>query len=121
AQGEVVVANAGLVAPLLWREGEVRYIESYGLPLGALPGAKYTEERVPIRGGDSLLLVSDGIVEAMNVADGLWGFQRLEAVFGEVGAAEPKAIVEAVLADVRRFIGEVSQHDDMTVVAMRVL
>jgi serine phosphatase RsbU (regulator of sigma subunit) len=121
AQGEALVANAGLVAPLLWRAGEVRYVESYGLPLGALPGAKYTEERVSIRPGDSLLLVSDGIVEAMNVADELWGFPRLEAVFREVGAAEPKAIVDAVLADVRRFMGEVSQHDDMTVVAMRVL
>lgn len=33
------VANAGLVAPLLWRAGQVRYIESAGLPLGALRGA----------------------------------------------------------------------------------
>lgn len=62
------------------------------------PGAKYTEERVPIRPGDSLLLASDGIVEAMNVADELCGFPRLEAVFREVGAAEPTAITVAILA-----------------------
>ncbi|MBC8160395.1 MAG: PP2C family protein-serine/threonine phosphatase [Roseiflexaceae bacterium] len=121
AQGEAMVANAGLVAPLRWRAGEVCYIESYGLPLGALPDAKYAETRVSMRPGDSLLLVSDGIVEAMNVADELWGFPRLEAVLRDVGAAEPTAIVDAVLANVRHFMGEAPQHDDMTVVAVRML
>ena len=118
---EVVVANAGLIAPLLWRAGEVQYVECYGLPLGALVGATYAEERVAIRSGDSLLLVSDGIIEAMNSANELWGFPRLEAIFRQVGAHEPQAIVDAIVAGVRGFIGDVSQHDDMTVVAIRLM
>jgi sigma-B regulation protein RsbU (phosphoserine phosphatase) len=118
---KAVVANAGLIVPLLWRNGDVHYIESYGLPLGALQGARYTEQTVDLHPGDSLLLVSDGIVEAMNNADELWGFTRLEAAFRAVGGAEPTTQIEAILSQVHAFVGGAPQHDDMTVVALRVV
>jgi hypothetical protein len=83
---EACVANAGLVAPLLWREGVVEYVESFGLPLGATHTASYTQQTIALRNGDRLLLISDGIVEAMNCAHELWGFERLEAAFRGAGA-----------------------------------
>ena len=117
---EARVANAGLIAPLLWRAGKVEYIESFGLPLGATHGASYTQQTVELRLGDCLLLVSDGIVEAMNGARELWGFERLEAAFRSAGGDDPATLIEAILAQLRAFTGDAPPHDDMTMVAIEV-
>jgi phosphoserine phosphatase RsbU/P len=70
--------------------------------------------------GDRLLLVSDGIVEAMNGARELWGFERLEAAFRRAGGGDPAALIEAILAQIRAFTGDAPPHDDMTMVAIQV-
>ncbi|HJZ49250.1 MAG TPA: PP2C family protein-serine/threonine phosphatase [Roseiflexaceae bacterium] len=121
ACSEARVANAGLVAPLLWRCGCVEYIESFGLPLGATHSASYAQETVELRPGDRLLLVSDGIVEAMNGAHELWGFERLEAAFRAAGRDDPATLIETILAQLRAFTGDAPQHDDMTMVAIEVV
>ena len=117
---EARIANAGLVAPLLWRAGQVRYIESFGLPLGAMHTASYAQQVLALRPGDCLLLVSDGIVEAMNAERELWGFERLESAFAASGCAAPTSVVESILAAARGFMGAMPPHDDMTIVALRV-
>ncbi|HEU5100604.1 MAG TPA: PP2C family protein-serine/threonine phosphatase [Roseiflexaceae bacterium] len=117
---EARVANAGLVAPLLWRAGAVEYIESFGLPLGATHGASYAQRTIELRPGDRLLLVSDGIVEAMNCARELWGFERLEAAFRAATHDDPAALIEAILAQIHAFTGDAPPHDDMTMVAIQV-
>jgi len=114
------VANAGLVAPLLWRCGQVEYVESFGLPLGATHGASYAQLTLDLRPGDRLLLVSDGIVEAMNGARELWGFERLESAFRSAGGDDPAVLIEAILAQLRAFTGAAPPHDDMTMVAIQV-
>lgn len=121
ARHEAVVANAGLIAPLLWRDGSVCYVESFGLPLGAMDIASYNQQIVALRPGDCMLLVSDGVVEAMSVAQELWGFERLEATFGAVGGEHPSKVVEAILSQIRAFTGDAPQHDDMTMVVLQVL
>jgi sigma-B regulation protein RsbU (phosphoserine phosphatase) len=120
ARYEAQVANAGLVAPLLWRAGSVCYIESFGLPLGAMHGASYTQQTLTLQPGDCLLLVSDGVVEAMNSVNELWGFDRLETAFGAAGGGEPAAVVESILAQVRGFMADAPPHDDMTMVVLQV-
>lgn len=66
------------------------------------------------------MLVSDGVVEAHNEARELWGFERLEVSLHDTGALEPTALLERLLGDLRAFTGGTSQHDDMTLVAVRV-
>jgi phosphoserine phosphatase RsbU/P len=68
-----------------------------------------------------MLLVSDGGVEAMNGARELWGFERLESVFGDVGGEHPSNVIESILAHIRAFTGDAPQHDDMTLVALQIL
>jgi len=114
------VANAGLIAPLLWRNGRVAILESEGLPLGALAEARYHERAERLQLGDTLLLVSDGIVEAMNPERELWGFGRLEQVLAAEGSQSPDTIVDAVLRGVYGHTGGAAPHDDMTVVAIQL-
>lgn len=114
------VANAGLIAPLLWRNGRVAFLTSEGLPLGALPETLYHERLERLQPGDTLLLVSDGIVEAMNSERELWGFGRLEQVLAGNGAQPPDTIVDAVLRGVYRHTDGAAPHDDMTVVAIQL-
>jgi serine phosphatase RsbU (regulator of sigma subunit) len=120
ARRQAHVANAGLVAPLLWRAGAVEYVETFGLPLGALHEATYTQQTLDLHIGDRLLLVSDGIVEAMNDARELWGFERLEAAFRSAGDNDPAALIEAILEQLRAFTGDAPPHDDMTMVAIQL-
>jgi serine phosphatase RsbU (regulator of sigma subunit) len=117
---EAAVSNAGMISPLLWRNGTVQHIDSFGLPLGALTDIYYTQQTVALQHGDMLLLVSDGIVEAMNSVKEMWGFDRLETAFKTLGGSTPAHVVEALLAQVREFTAGDPPQDDMTVVALQL-
>lgn len=114
------VANAGMIAPVLITARGSRFIDVGGLPVGSFIGATYQEEVVTIGPGDTLLLVSDGVVEAHNAQGELFGFERLEAAIAEVHPLEDvRTLVEKVLARVQAFMSNTEQHDDITLVAIR--
>ena len=69
--------------------------------------------------GDSLLLYTDGIIEARSVSGGFYGNDRLQQVFG-APRANARASLEAVLSDVDVFVEEAAQSDDQTVVCLAV-
>ncbi|HEY1014215.1 MAG TPA: SpoIIE family protein phosphatase [Herpetosiphonaceae bacterium] len=114
------VANAGMIAPVLLRGGAMAYVDAYGLPLGSLPGAQYAEAQLALEPGDALVLVSDGIVEAHNAEQALFGFEGLEET---LAGYRPGQRIEQPIHDliirVARFSGQVEQHDDMTIVVLR--
>jgi sigma-B regulation protein RsbU (phosphoserine phosphatase) len=118
---KAMVANAGMITPLLWRAGRVSYIDSYGLPLGADADKVYTQQTVALQPGDQLLLVSDGIVEAMNSAREMWDFERLEEIVARCGGEHPSVVVDVILGEVHRFTAGAPPHDDMTVVALQLV
>jgi serine phosphatase RsbU (regulator of sigma subunit) len=113
------VANAGMIAPVLVTEGGSHFIEVGGLPLGSFAGAVYQEQVVPFEPGDSLLLLSDGVVEAHSQAGELFGFERLEATIAEARPDDVRDMVELVLERVQEHMGNMEQHDDITIVAVR--
>jgi sigma-B regulation protein RsbU (phosphoserine phosphatase) len=84
------------------------------------------EKVVPLQQGDVFLFFTDGLSEAMNADAELFGERRLRDV---VEAAEPVGTAESddmddmkerILAAVREFVGEAAQHDDMTMVILKV-
>ena len=88
ASGELHLANAGHLPP--YRNGREVSIES-SLPLGLVPDLTYSESRYEMRSGDSLTLLSDGVVEARDRNGELFGFERTQAIScrpaGEIAAA----------------------------------
>ncbi len=68
--------------------------------------------------GDSLVLFTDGISEAVNPADDPYGEPRLEACLARLAGSSTEAIVNEVVADVDRFSAGAAQADDMTVLAL---
>ncbi len=121
----VTVANAGMIAPLLAHcvPGQpvgCTFLEVGGLPIGTAIDDAYVEVTVPLTPGDTLIFLSDGIVEAHNRDGELFGFERLERFVatlpGDLGVVE---LVQRILDDVFSFVGDAEPHDDMTIIATR--
>jgi sigma-B regulation protein RsbU (phosphoserine phosphatase) len=126
---EMVWANAGQIYPFLLhrvRPADLQdyphYLEVTGAswPLGMDAAVKYDDQHLTLLPGDTVLFYTDGVVEAMNPARELYGFERLESL---VRSLQPgissQALIDAVLADVAAFVGPAEQHDDITMVAIR--
>ena len=119
ASRQLTVANAGMIAPLLIGAQGVRMLDIGGLPIGAFAGADYREHTLTLDAGETLLFVSDGVVEAHDAAGELWGFERLEDLLRRIeGAGDTRQIVTSILDAVHAWMGETEQHDDITVVAV---
>jgi len=113
--------NAGHNAPMLLRAvGEIERLQTGGAVVGLLPTASYEEGIVTLCHGDLLLLYTDGISEAMNPADEEWGEARLLAALRAAGEAPASALVERLFADADTFAAGADQHDDMTLVIVKV-
>lgn len=112
------VANAGGIAPLLVRQDDSRseWLDVGGLPLGMITNPEYQEHQQLLGQGDIVILSSDGIVEAMNPAREMYGFERLLARAQSASAKSARELQEWILADVWDFVGHAEQHDDMTLV-----
>ena len=118
ATHECTLVNAGHMPPLLRRAGgEVIEVgeEESGLPLGVTDDYAYESCQFPLAPGDTLTLFTDGFSEAMNHASELYGIERLRSqVASQVVGVEQ--LGHHVLADVRKFVGDHPQSDDMCLV-----
>jgi serine phosphatase RsbU (regulator of sigma subunit) len=116
--GAIAFANAGQDLPCLHQPAaSVSELCATGLPLGLLPGARYDEQQAVLAPGDSVLLYSDGLVEAHNPAREMFGTERIaRLVAAHDGGAE---LISAVIDDLRAFVGAGwEQEDDVTLVAV---
>ncbi|HEY1011820.1 MAG TPA: GAF domain-containing SpoIIE family protein phosphatase, partial [Herpetosiphonaceae bacterium] len=126
ADGELVVANAGCIPPLIRRAGApegvaTEWAEAGGLPLGVAlgRGLGYRESRVGLRPGDLVVLSSDGIVEAQNRAGEMLGFERFEALVAAGPVAGAQALLNYLQAALAEFMAGAEPHDDLTLVVIR--
>jgi serine phosphatase RsbU (regulator of sigma subunit) len=122
--GELVYCNAGHEPPQLIPAGggSVRQLEGAGPPLCTLEDYPYESARDRMAPGDSLVLVSDGVAEAMNSAGELFGRARLGRLLLEMPAGlTAEARVKAVADEVRRFSAGAEMADDVTLLVVRWL
>jgi sigma-B regulation protein RsbU (phosphoserine phosphatase) len=114
-------ANAGHNYPLvLPAAGGCRPLEDGGIPLGIMPGFAYGEVSTRLEAGDSLLLYTDGITDARNMAGEDYGEERLVCLAKSLPRSlNAEELIQAVAADVSRFTGGAEQADDITLVALK--
>ena len=89
------------------------------LPLGIAPGRHYTVSEASLAPGETLLFFTDGVTEAMNQADELFGLARLEQAFGPGGSGDLKNSANGILAAVEQFGGTRANQDDITMLFLR--
>ncbi|MBI2825146.1 MAG: SpoIIE family protein phosphatase [Planctomycetia bacterium] len=117
-QHEVTIVNAGHMAPFLRHADatvEAIGVDAAGVPLGVDADHEYQQFAVRLAAGDSLTLFTDGLSEAMNAAGDLYGLDRLEARLTSP-AEGVKQLGPGLLADVKQFVGQRAQSDDMCLV-----
>ena len=116
-------SSAGHTAPLLIREGKVDYLNTGGGVLGVIANGSWEQEAVALRSGDTILIHTDGLNEAMNFQDEPFGEARVEkAALGAIELSyDAKGIGKHVLWEMRRFAGLQTRFDDLTLVTVRVL
>ncbi|GEM_PF-723979 len=122
-QGMIRVANAGGVPPLVKRvNGQVEWVDIGGLPLGIGQSAQlgYQEINLRVYKGDFIILTSDGVVEANNAANEMFGFERLEQVIKDAPPDNAAVLLDYLKAEIATFVGETEPHDDLTLVVVQV-
>jgi sigma-B regulation protein RsbU (phosphoserine phosphatase) len=117
--GKVRYTNAGHNPPYLRRaEGGLECIsERHGPMVGVMGGIAYGEGVLQMSQGDTMVLFTDGVTEAMNHSGDLYGESRLEDVIANTADTEVQKIVDNVLVSVREYVAGAHQSDDITLLA----
>jgi serine phosphatase RsbU (regulator of sigma subunit) len=120
--GELIFANAGHNPPILVRaNGDAEMIEGGGPVLGILPIAPYSEMHTRLEHGDMIVLYSDGVTEANNIAYDEFGEERFIEVLKQHRTQPAATIVDAVTKALGEFAAGAPQADDITLVVAKRL
>jgi sigma-B regulation protein RsbU (phosphoserine phosphatase) len=123
ALGKFDYVNAGHNPPMLFHHAggaeAVTRLEPGGTVVGLLENVCYEQGSVLVSPGDTLVFFTDGISEAMNLADEEWGEERLMDAIREWRGASAQELLESLFASATSFAGTAPQHDDMTLVVLR--
>jgi CHASE2 domain-containing sensor protein len=118
---DIVYSNGGHL-PLLYvsREGKTKFFDSSaGLPLGLMDG-EYSTEKIKFNEGGLFIFYTDGVTEAMNSKSELYGKERLEKIAKANVNLPSREVLKAIADDVRRFEPKTKQHDDITLIVVKV-
>jgi PAS domain S-box-containing protein len=116
-------ANAGCITPIIRRgNGSTEWVDVGGMPLGSGFGAElgYPEITVHLQPGDLIILTSDGLVEANNAADDMFGFERFEQAVAAGPTSSAEAMLDHLKREVAAFVGANEPYDDLTMVVIQV-
>ena len=121
--GKVTYTNAGHNPPYIMRtNGSVEELPlTKDVVAGALEDYEYIEETIQLEHGDTLLLYTDGVTEATDANYNEYGEERLKALLKKSAHADCQQIIDAVKADVKAFVKEAEQSDDITLLALKRL
>ena len=119
--GEGVAANAGHEKPVVRRAGGKYDLVVYrhSPAVGVFEGIPYREHGFALYPGDSLFVYTDGVPEATNSNDELYGTDRMLAALNKDPDASPKQTLTNVAEDIAAFVGEEEQFDDTTMLCLR--
>ena len=118
--GIIKCANAGHEKPMVIKaDGEVVLInEKPNFVIGGMEGMKYREYEIALNPGDKIFLYTDGVAEATDSDNNLFGIDRTIDALKENTSADSKEVLKNVRAAVDRFVGEAEQFDDLTMLCL---
>src|SRR5688500_2216666 len=119
SSGEIEICNAGHPPPLVIRGGVITPIEATGLPIGMFCSEEFSSHTERLERGDTLLLYTDGLIEARSPAGEDYGVERLSMLAASAGHLRPQAIVDACERAFRTFTAASAMADDLTIMALR--
>jgi sigma-B regulation protein RsbU (phosphoserine phosphatase) len=114
------VANSGAVQPIFCRAGQAVTVRAEGFPLGLFSDVSYEELSVAAQPGDTIIFISDGILDAENEVEEMYGQDRLSSLLCASRSKSAQEIADAILDDVTRFQGMHERFDDETIIVLRV-
>ncbi|MGA8027555.1 MAG: PP2C family protein-serine/threonine phosphatase, partial [Bryobacteraceae bacterium] len=118
--------NAGHNPPFLIRaaegsaNGAIEELATGGMVIGLFPMARYEEASIDLRPGDVMLAFTDGVTEALNSDEEEFGEERLKNLLRRVAQLPVEEITSRISQELRGWIAEAPQHDDLTFIVMKV-
>ena len=118
--GKITAANAGHEYPIVRKaEGAFELLkDKHSFVLGGMEGMKYKDYEFTLEKGGAIFLYTDGVPEATDADNVLFGTDRLLGALNNAKKAKPKALLENVKASVSAFVGDAEQFDDMTMLGL---
>ncbi|MDO5566930.1 MAG: SpoIIE family protein phosphatase, partial [Planctomycetia bacterium] len=119
--GILTFTNAGHNPPLIRRaDGTVeRLTKRHGIPLAAMDNITYKSSQIILGPRDTLILYTDGVTEAFNTENEMFGDERLRRLLEQTTSETPQQLRDEVANSVKDFAGEAPQSDDITVLCVQ--
>ncbi|MBL8291004.1 MAG: SpoIIE family protein phosphatase [Bryobacterales bacterium] len=119
SRGSLEISNAGHCPPLLVRNGRIERLDFPGLPLGMFCSMQYPVQHINLGAGESLILYSDGVTEAVDASATEFGEDRLLDFLLQSTPHSAAALAQAIVARVAHHRGPQPPTDDLTVLVLR--
>ena len=113
-------ANGGQPYPILKRGTEIFELENGDLPLGSMKSIRYESITFDLAEGDVLIFHSDGLIEALNSEEEMYGDERLKVSVSQIpNECTAEEVIQNIVEDVHKFVEEAEQYDDLTLVVIK--
>lgn len=121
SSGKLTTASAGHEYPMINVNGHYELLkDKHGIAVGAIPKAKYSDHEMTLKKGDSIFVYTDGVAEATDSNDELFGTDRtLKALNSLPEGASQQEILAGVRAAVDAFVKDAPQFDDLTMLGLK--
>ena len=117
--GELKFANAGHTPPLILHQNKIEYLTTKpNLMLAGMDGVPYVCHQISLDKNDRIFVYTDGVTEATNADEELYGEERLLAVMKTTTGLSTREILTAVKNDINAFVKDSPQFDDITMLEM---
>lgn len=119
--GKMKCANAGHEYPAIYRNGsdfEI-YHDKHGFVLAGMEGLTYSEYEIELKSGDIVYVYTDGVAEATDSNNNLYGLERMIDALNNCPEKTPDAIDKYVRTDIDKFVGSAEQFDDITMLCFK--
>ena len=119
--GKGIAANAGHEHPILCREGKNFELQEYrhSPPVGAIEGVRIRDHGFQLTPGDTLFVYTDGLTEALNEREEMFGTERVLAALNREPAASPSILLQTVHDAVEHFTGDTPQSDGKAMLVLK--